>query len=161
MRPALGAGCRRHEGGCREPVFAEVVMVFGRGKAQFLLLSAFVCLAFQSLRAQDQATDGRVGLPQDWSTRHVIFTNGATPEVAAATARDPRSWINWVLRTFPRGAAWASVPDSDSGEAIRPKSTKQFANQTDWAVSLGPTGGMPVAELRQNICSTPTVRQAA
>ena len=46
-----------------------------------------------------------IGLPLDWSNHHIIFTNGASPEVSAQQARDPRSWINWAQRSaflFPR-----------------------------------------------------------
>ena len=39
-----------------------------------------------------------VSLVRDWSSKHVVFTNGASPEVAAAAQRDPRSWQNWLYR---------------------------------------------------------------
>ena len=41
---------------------------------------------------------GHIGLPVDWSTRHILFTAGGTPEDEAATANDPRRWINDAVR---------------------------------------------------------------
>ena len=52
--------------------------------------------------AQDAAVVGasapRLGVVRDWSSKHLIFTNGGTPEVAAAELRDPRSLNNWLSR---------------------------------------------------------------
>jgi len=119
-----------------------------RKRSYLLLLAGLVGLATTVLWAQEAPE--HIGLPQDWSLHHVIFTNGATPEVAAASARDPRSWINWVLRTFPqRGAqaARAAAAESTEDEPQLPRiAGNHFATRTDWAISLGATAGMPVAE---------------
>jgi hypothetical protein len=107
---------------------------WGRRKVLAMLL---LVMAPVSLWAQ-QTGDGQIGLPIDWSHRHVIFTNGASPSVAAATARDPRSWINWMQRSsvlFQRPIGAVPLP---SANARRP--------HIDWAISLGPTGGVPIAE---------------
>jgi hypothetical protein len=110
-----------------------------------------ICLALSLVPGLwAQADDGHVGLPQDWSMRHVIYTNGATPEVAAASARDPRSWISWVRRTFPQRAALASASANMRDDERPPISviTKRpfFRTQIDWSVSLGTNGGVPLAE---------------
>jgi hypothetical protein len=106
----------------------------------------FVCLIVillsvaNPLLAQESA-EGHIGMPIDWSTRHILFTNGASPEVAAATARDPRSWINWNLRSsylFPKYRARGP-------ERPRPRPLKKHI-RVDWAMSLGPSGGMPIGE---------------
>jgi len=82
-----------------------------------------------------QPAESHMGLPQDWSTRHVLFTNGASPEIVAAAERDPRYFINWMLRSA--GSLAPPTPTSHP---------PQLGLQTDWAMSLGPTGGMPVGE---------------
>jgi hypothetical protein len=90
------------------------------------------------LLAQERR-EGHVGVPLDWSTRHILFTNGASPEVAAAAARDPRNWINWNQRSsylFPKYPARGPV---------RPRPRRR-QTRIDWAMSLGPTGGMAVGE---------------
>jgi len=94
------------------------------------------------LLAQERAEE-HVGLPLDWSTRHILFTNGASPEVAAAVARDPRSWINWNQRSsylFPKYPARG--PERPLPHPLPPKRHIRV----DWAMSLGPTGGMPIGE---------------
>jgi hypothetical protein len=76
-----------------------------------------------------------MGLPQDWSTRHVIFTNGAAPEVVAAAVRDPRYWINWMRRS-------GGLLD---GRRPERQNLRRRHLQVDWAMSLG-GGYMPVGE---------------
>lgn len=78
-----------------------------------------------------------VGFPQDWSTHHMIFTNGGSPEFVAAAARDPRAWINWVRHSavyFPRN--WRPEP------VIGPRKRVTV----DWAMPLGTGGGLAVGE---------------
>ncbi|HXY14192.1 MAG TPA: hypothetical protein VEI26_06815 [Terriglobales bacterium] len=97
-----------------------------------------VSLPILSSRAQER-WEGHIGLPQDWSTRHIIFTNGAPPEIAAAVARDPRSWIHWARRTAP---LLYRRPSRGPELLHRPRRNMRV----DWAVSLGPNGGMPIGE---------------
>ena len=106
-----------------------------------------------SLLAQDAEPD-HIGLPVDWSTRHILFTNGASPEVAALTARDPRSWVNWAQRSawmFPH--PWPPLPITGTAGAKRHM-------RVDWAMPLGANGGMPLGESPAkytfNINSTPS-----
>jgi hypothetical protein len=114
---------------------------------QTKLLLTLVCVAVilvaltNPLLAQE-FREGHVGVPLDWSTRHILFTNGASPEVAAAAARDPRSWINWNQRSsylFSRYRA------RGPNQRPRPVQLGRHA-RIDWAMSLGPTGGMPIGE---------------
>jgi hypothetical protein len=112
-------------------------------------------MSFQMLPsavAQDRQ-QGHIGLPSDWSNRHVIFTNGGSPEVAALTARDPRSWVNWAQKTawaFPHGP-WAP---------IFPVEPPKRPMRIDWAMSLGTQSGLPLAESPAkytfNVNSTPS-----
>lgn len=105
------------------------------------------------LPAQETAA-GAIGLPQDWSTRRLIFTNGASPQVAALAARDPRSWISWVQHTAPmwsqKTTQFAAQQQDDHSffetPETRPGRRRRFGSRIDWAVSLGPNGGMPIGE---------------
>lgn len=96
---------------------------------------------------------------QDWSNRHILFTNGGRPETVAASQRDPRSLNNWLTRNagllglgrIPREPREESAPADDERMArgpVRPVLGKSRSRNSkiDWAVSLGPTGGMPLAE---------------
>jgi hypothetical protein len=101
-------------------------------------LIAILLSVANPLLAQE-SREGHVGVPLDWSTRHILFTNGASPEVAAAAARDPRSWINWTQRSsylFQKSGARGP-------ERLHPRKKR---TSVDWAMSLGPLGGMPIAE---------------
>ena len=97
--------------------------------------SMLALLSAIPVMAQEPAQE-HIGLPIDWSSRHILFTNGGTPEVRAKQAQDVRSWINWNQRTsymFYRG------PEH------RPSRPKRHP-RIDWAMSLGPAGGMAVGE---------------
>src|SRR5579862_241309 len=109
----------------------------------FVLILVYVIVLLVSKPLQAQASkEGHVGVPLDWSTRHVLFTNGASPEAAAVAMRDPRSWINWSQRS-----SYLSQRYRARGPNERPRPV-QLGRQAriDWAVSLGPTGGMPIGE---------------
>ena len=93
-----------------------------------------------SSRAQAGA-ERHIGLPLDWSTRHVIFTNGGSVEVAAATGRDPRSWIQWARRN----AYWFRNRGGGPELPVRVPPPRRHV-RVDWAVSLGTGGGMPIGE---------------
>ena len=103
------------------------------------LMGILLSLLPISSRAQAGA-ERHIGLPLDWSTRHVIFTNGGSVEVAAAAARDPRTWIQWTRRNafwFRNRGRGPEVP-----VRVPPRRRIRF----DWAVSLGANGGMPIGE---------------
>src|SRR5580700_14187 len=118
-------------------------------RALVCLILILLCAA-ELLLAQE-SREGQVGVPLDWSTRHILFTNGASPEVAAKAARDPRSWINWNQRSsyvFPKARGPEQRP-----RPFPPPQRRQ--NKIDWAMSLGPTGGMPIAESPAKYSLTP------
>jgi hypothetical protein len=95
-------------------------------------------------------SSSRVGMPTDWSNRHVLYTNGGTPRQHAAAMRDPRAWGNWLQRTFHPGAARGRVgPDASIPRPPLFPVKRRGANlnsHIDWAVSLGGTAGMPIGE---------------
>jgi len=105
---------------------------------------SFAMVAFPVvLLAQEPAT-GHVGFPVDWSTRHVLFTNQASPEGFAAASRDPRMYYNWLQRS-------SHIIARGPGQMPLPPSKRRKHIQVDWAMSLGPgtaggNGGMPLGE---------------
>jgi hypothetical protein len=104
----------------------------------------------------------RLSVVQDWSNRHILFTNGGRPETVAASQRDPRSLNNWLSRNagllglgrIPQEPKDESAPIGDERMPrgpVRPLlgvagKTRNRHSKIDWAMSLGPTGGMPLAE---------------
>lgn len=99
----------------------------------------------------------RSAMPEDWSTRHVIYTNGASPATASALQRDPRAWYSWLRRSqafLPRPQAAAQGPlgeNAHPGSEDEPlfwgwhpptKKPRNTSSRIDWSVSLGPTGGV-------------------
>lgn len=82
----------------------------------------------------------RLSLPQDWSHRHVMFVNGASPAVAMAAAGEARGWQNWLARSKGLLQNRPAHPGTSGGNH------GQRPFHRDWAVSLGPTAGMPVGE---------------
>ncbi len=100
----------------------------------------------------------RLSLVRDWSNRHILFTNGGTPETVAASQRDPRLLHNWLYRNAGRlglsripqaremETRTGRVPRSSPSAGFLAGRTKNKRSKIDWSVSLGPTGGMPLAE---------------
>ncbi len=97
----------------------------------------------RATREGERALPKGIGLPQDWSTRHVLYTNNVSPEIAAANMRDPRFWYSWMQRN---GNTFAHPPifHYPGQQPVRP--TVRHHSRIDWAVSLGAVGGMPVGE---------------
>lgn len=109
-----------------------------------VLLASLAGILFAALpsisRAQERVQE-HIGLPIDWSTRQIIFTNGGSVEAAAAAARDPRSWIQWARRNaswFAHGRRGPEIP-------IDPPARRRHI-RVDWAMPLGATFGLPLAE---------------
>ncbi|MFZ1132051.1 MAG: hypothetical protein WCA97_01140 [Terriglobales bacterium] len=103
---------------------------------------------------------GHIGLPVDWSTRHILFTAGGTPEDEAATANDPRRWINDAVRRHIFRPAPMETEGSEPERAevsepalMMPPSFPERPGiprypwplraplRRDWAVSTGSTAG--------------------
>ncbi|MGA9542997.1 MAG: hypothetical protein WBQ85_05490 [Candidatus Sulfotelmatobacter sp.] len=126
-----------------------MLMLAALGLAAGFTLSAF---------AQGFARpDGSIPVPIDWSSRHVVFTGGYTPEQAVNTWNEPRAYAQWLLH----GNA---PPDSglvrwhrrlrDPGRR-RPRGDMR----RDWAVSLGAGGvaqGMSPAKYSFDVNATPS-----
>jgi hypothetical protein len=126
-----------------------------------LLLAAFGLAVGSTASAFAQGfarPDGSIPVPMDWSSSHVIFTGGYTPEQAVSTWNEPRAYAQWLLH----GNA---PPDSGlvrwrrrrlrEPERRRPREDMR----RDWAVSLGAGGvaqGMWPAKYSFNVNATPS-----
>jgi hypothetical protein len=112
------------------------------------------------------------GVPEDWSTAHVIYTRNGSVDEMLKVRDDPRFLNNILLhylrehgkQTQPPGSAGSNEaslnengfttdaedghPQSpeDGGDAQTPSLTTALHSKVDWAVSLGPTAGMALAE---------------
>jgi hypothetical protein len=154
------------------PMFSIFPSKLVRGLCGAAVVAVFpVCggwVVAQDSASASTSSSMRLSVVRDWSNRHIIFTNGGTPEVVAASQRDPRSLNNWLYRNagllglgrIPQDAQAAN--DQVSGvqaDGMRSRSlpslppiglraikTKNRHSRVDWAVSLGPNGGMPLAE---------------
>jgi len=110
----------------------------------FVLLTAGVFLPAR-LWSQEPAHE-HIGFPVDWSSRHILYANAGSVEQRVAASRDPRFYFNWLQRTAPviesRGRFFGRGP----GEIPVPVSKRGKHLRVDWAMSLGPTSGMPIGE---------------
>jgi len=145
--------------------------VYGRGCAVAILVVVTVgCVAAQDAEDAPAQPGMRLSVVQDWSNRHILFTNGGTPETVAATQRDPRSLNNWLSRNagllglgrIPQKASEDDAREEGArednaeredgrgrrGSDFPPRRVKprNRHSRVDWAMSLGPSGGMPLAE---------------
>jgi hypothetical protein len=107
-------------------------------RISFFLTVAFALITAGTVLPQ-QFEPEHVGVPIDWSTRHVLFSGHGTVQQRVAAMREARFYTQWVQRNsrmFLRG------PND------RPEFPLQRRKhiQVDWAMSLGPTGGMPLGE---------------
>src|SRR5512146_3257353 len=109
-------------------------------------VGAVVCILWAVAAGQESVP---ISLVEDWSSKHVIFTNGGRPEVIALAQRDPRNVQQWLHRSrfmflgrADRQTDNSHADWSDRGFG-RPR-TDRLA--VDWAMPLGPNGGMPVGE---------------
>src|SRR5882724_5491229 len=115
-----------------------------------LLLFAQVNVA----RAQTEAASAVVGLPDDWTHRHVLFPDSLVPEVREAVQREPRYWLDQARRKgeAPVSPAW-SREISRRGDR-----SKKERRKADWSVSLGKpvAAGMYPAKFTFNVNAAPS-----
>ncbi|PYO34388.1 MAG: hypothetical protein DMD86_08700 [Candidatus Rokuibacteriota bacterium] len=114
-----------------------------------LLLVAQVNVA----RAQTEAVSAVVGLPDDWTHRHVLFPDSLFPDVGEAVQRDPRYWLQQARRKgeAPVSPAWfREIP-------LRGDRSKK-KRKVDWSVSLGKpvAAGMYPAKFTFNVNAAPS-----
>jgi hypothetical protein len=123
-----------------------------------LLLTAFGLAAGFAASAFAQGfarPDGSIPVPMDWSSSHVIFTGGYTPEQAVSTWNEPRAYAQWLQH--------GNAPP-DSGLIRRHRGPRERRRPSrdmrrDWAISLGAGGvaqGMWPAKYSFNVNATPS-----
>ena len=82
------------------------------------------------------AAENGFPVPVDWSHKHLIITNAASPQQRVAASQDPRQISNWVRRT-QASAAVPAVPGKTLGYRDRTRIGPRPQLQRDWSISLG------------------------
>lgn len=118
--------------------------------AALLLAASFTASAFGQGFARP---DGSVPVPIDWSSKHVVFTAGFTPEQAAKMWNEPRAYAEWLQH--------GNAPPHSGLVRRRPRPGWQSRGEVrkDWAISLGAGGvaqGMSPAKYNFNVNATPS-----
>jgi hypothetical protein len=100
------------------------------------------------------------GVPEDWSTAHVIYTRNGSVDDMLKVRDDPR-FLNNILLHYIREHGKQTQPPASAGsneaslnengftedpDELQPDLTTAVRSKVDWAVSLGPTAGMALAE---------------
>ena len=73
--------------------------------------------------------------PVDWSHKHLIITNAASPEARIAAAQEPRHISNWLRRT--QALQPPTQPSPVLGNRNREHIAPRPKLDRDWSVSLG------------------------
>ena len=113
---------------------------------------SLIALFFLSLpvAGQDAATPtSPVGLPVDWSFRHLIHGRPWTGPTEATARREPRVLYDWMKRQQVR---------SPSSAGVLKRKTK-FGNRVDWNFTLGAgkvANNMAPAKYTFNVTATPS-----
>ncbi len=118
--------------------------------AALLLAASFTASAFGQGFARP---DGSLPVPMDWSSKHVLFTAGYTPEQAAKMWNEPRAYAEWLLHG--NAPANSRLARRRSG----PRTQSRGKMKKDWAVSLGAGGvapGMSPAKYSFNVNAAPS-----
>lgn len=128
--------------------------------AQSLLLCVgTLMMAATTLPAQDLAPmlPPYHGIPQDWSTPHVIYTRNGSIEDMMAVRDDPRFINSFFLRDLRqlRNRTGQPNPQDSQPQDSQPQDSLEQGvfhptlatnSKVDWAVSLGATSGMAFGE---------------
>jgi hypothetical protein len=123
-----------------------------------LFLLGIACFALV-LPSREPSFQNRIGMPDDWSHRHVVFSNPATVELGMRVRQNPRFWQQYFRRSVQQvlPAVEANGNDGlDDQEGLSGPDEDRFrdpfggkrhkkrgpnatdALQRDWSVSLGP-----------------------
>lgn len=130
-----------------------------------LMLTALACA--QDSPEASGVSIPHIGLPQDWSTRHVIYTRNGSVEDMMKVRDDPRFLHSFLLHSIrERGSQIPYPADNETNDKVFPRDMPEIDAQlafaprrprppsilrhrrskVDWAVSLGTTSGMAIGE---------------
>ena len=106
-----------------------------RKAAVLPLLIVASCSALAQTTSANKAGAEHIGLPIDWSQRHVVYTKDDPAGLAAAVKKDPRYFYSWQKR---HGADLAAA-NASGLLAPKDKKPKKHGVQTniDWSFPLG------------------------
>jgi hypothetical protein len=106
----------------------------------------FAIALSSSPRASGQSESARLGLPQDWSHRHVVFSNPPTLPTLLAIRQDPRLLHQWLkFNAHGRISRQAAQePEVSDGERDRDPETEKGV---DWSRTLGGAGTKVAASM--------------
>ena len=121
-------------------------------------LVGMVTVAFLMLAQEPGPKQDRIALPQDWSHRHVVFSNPTTLEQSLRVKRDARFWHQWYRRSVQQAlpAEESALDESREPDENLPwvdgdwfgwfgwfhrrhhKPIPRNPLKRDWSISLGP-----------------------
>jgi hypothetical protein len=133
------------------------------------VLMVTVIPSAQEAPANPVSSAQQLGMPEDWSNRHIIYTRNGSVEDMLKVRDDPR-FLNSILRHYiqehrsrigpPATTGWneagwgdkslredtsgADTPELQPRRPIPRPGNKH--SKVDWSVSLGPTAGLPIGE---------------
>lgn len=101
------------------------------------VLTLSACFAAQAFGQGIGRPDRSVPAPLDWSSKHVLFPAGFTPEQAERMRHEPRAYRQWLRYGYG--------PTDLRPWRIPPRKLRRTRENigTDWAVSLGAGGVAP------------------
>jgi hypothetical protein len=128
---------------------------FSRVVASGVGLVGMISLALLLGGQEPAPSHSRISLPQDWSHRHVVFSNPTTLEQSLRVKQDARFWQQWyrrnVRQTIPAEESYREesrepddkfrLPDGDWFGWFRwipRKPAPRNPLKRDWNISLGP-----------------------
>jgi hypothetical protein len=103
-----------------------------------VLIAFAVLILLRSTVAQDPTP--RIPMVYDWTHQHVVFSQPLTREIASRIQRDPRYWMQILVRNGRRNSR--VDPELESGEAS--DLTNLPSLHRDWGQSLGAGGSTGV-----------------
>jgi len=86
--------------------------------------------------AQEATAAQHVGLPQDWSQQHVIYTVDASPEKLAGVQSDPRAFQSALMRKKRLEARRLQELKTKSESDTRRAKNRREPHR-DWSIALG------------------------
>lgn len=102
---------------------------------------AVVIAVSSSPRATGQSELARLGLPQDWSHRHVVFSNPPTLPILLAIRQDPRLLHQWLkFNAHGRIDRQAAQEPEDSDRERERDRDSETTKGVDWSKTLGIAG---------------------